>query len=134
MLYDVKYKCGHTERVQIYGTNVHGERDRQAEACRSRDCDACRAAAAREAGLQGSDKQVTWAMDIRAELVACVEDIIEKLVVSPEYLEASEEQRATALSTANRYLDKLKGETSARWLIDNRTRTGTALLAAIDKR
>ena len=29
--YDVTYKCGHEGREQIYGTNVHGERDRRVE-------------------------------------------------------------------------------------------------------
>lgn len=77
MKYEITYSCGHTEAVQIYGTNVHGEREKKAawlaehhvcSACLKADREAAKAAAAERAkanGMtEGSDKQMAWAADI----------------------------------------------------------------------
>lgn len=37
----ITYKCGHSDNVQIYGTNVHGERDRKAAWYGTIDCPDC---------------------------------------------------------------------------------------------
>lgn len=84
--YEITHSCGHIEDHQIYGTNVHGERERKAEWLSGRLCSACyqaqkeqdarqreddNAAAATEnaemglVALSGSDKQILWAEAIR---------------------------------------------------------------------
>lgn len=87
-LYDIARSCGHTEQVQIYGTDVHGERRSKAEWMARFPCRACQVAA-RQADqearaelalalaavhdwpeLTGSDKQIRWAADIRATWIA----------------------------------------------------------------
>ena len=76
MKYEITYSCGHTETVQIYGTNVHGEREKKADwlakhhvcsACLKADREAAKAAAERAKAngmTEGSDKQMAWACDI----------------------------------------------------------------------
>lgn len=57
----VTYACGHTTEVQMYGK--HADRDRAVAAMATHDCPACRA---KGSDLVGTDKQIAWAMDIRA--------------------------------------------------------------------
>ncbi len=84
--YDITYACGHTETVQIYGTNVHGEREKKAAwlaehhvcfACLKANREAAKAAAAERAkanGMtEGSDKQMAWACDILEQAIAELE-------------------------------------------------------------
>ncbi|WP_216917151.1 hypothetical protein [Nocardia noduli] len=74
--YVVNHLCGHTARIQIYGTNVHGEREAKAARLGDQPCPDCRRAAehatAAESALvldlpqlTGSDKQVAWAVVLR---------------------------------------------------------------------
>jgi hypothetical protein len=83
--YQIPRQCGHPETVQIYGTNVHGEREKHAAYLTARPCTACwqqREQDAREArdteavaqaeaeglpALEGSGKQVAWAVTIRQD-------------------------------------------------------------------
>lgn len=78
--YNITYSCGHTETVQIYGTNAHGEREKKAawlaanhvcSACLKADREAAKAAAAERAkanGMtEGCDKLLAWAADIIEE-------------------------------------------------------------------
>lgn len=77
--YEITCSCGHTETVEVYGTNIHGERDRKLAKLASKPCTECRKAAEmaevesfeRESGLSpemaGSEKQVAWARKIRRE-------------------------------------------------------------------
>lgn len=76
-LTDITYHCGHTARIQIYGTNTHGERDRKAAWYATIDCPDChrRHAAAWCADngcapLEGSPRQVAWAETIRRDTPA----------------------------------------------------------------
>lgn len=91
-LYDITRACGHDEEIQIYGTNSHGERERQAKYEATKLCADCykeamdrkrteenakAAQAAQDLGfpkLTGSDKQVAWAESIRAKLIKEAED------------------------------------------------------------
>ena len=79
--------CGHTETVQIYGTNVRGERERRAEWLATQPCSDCvgaqraeyrqasavvltaQAVAAGLPALTGTPKQVAWAESIRMRLL-----------------------------------------------------------------
>ena len=127
--YEITYRCGHTDTVQIYGTNTHGERERKAASYGYRDCPACQAAKAGQANkdaglatLEGSDKQVAWAEEIRGKYM-------------PRYAQERQEwaeHGATAeqLAKVDKVLAWLKGQTSAAWWIDNRFSSSTALRAA----
>jgi hypothetical protein len=86
--YEISHQCGHTETVQIYGTNVSGERRQRAAWLATQPCKNCRpeqqqrdhearneaaAAQAAEDGLPdltGTPKQVAWAVTIRQETLA----------------------------------------------------------------
>lgn len=74
--YTINYTCGHTERVQLYG--AHKDRYAKIEAMERRACPECEAKAAQEQAasdglpaLTGSDKQISWASDIRARWLNC---------------------------------------------------------------
>lgn len=104
--YDIIHSCGHEETVQIYGTNTHGERENKKAWLESIPCREC-AKAAKSASmvqLDGSDKQVAWAMDIRLKVIGSVHD-----------LEAKENIDLT------REIENIKSNiTSAKWFIDHR--------------
>lgn len=115
---NITYKCGHSDNVQIYGTNVHGERDRKAAWYSTINCPACKKAEAAQwcadngcATLTGSDKQVYWAETIRREAIAGLELAADTIPATAT--EAEREQ-------ARDIIDKYKAETSAAWWIDNR--------------
>ena len=127
--YEITYRCGHTDTVQIYGTNIHGERERTAAAYGYRDCPACQAAKAAQANedaglaaLEGSGKQVAWAEEIRSKYM-------------PKYAQERQEwadHGATdeQLAKVDQVLAWLKGQTSAAWWIDNRSSSSMVLRAA----
>lgn len=142
--YEITRSCGHTESIQIYGTNVHGERERKAALLAEQPCGDCRragrdqaaSAQAAELGLHaltGSERQVAWAMTIRATAMTGLgtwrAQIAERLASHPDEQERADELLAT-LATV------VAGHTDARWWIDNRVRTVDVLqrevVAAID--
>lgn len=115
-LYGITYRCGHEDMVQIYGTNVHGERKNKAAWYGTIDCPACRAAKARQEhdglpALEGTDKQVAWADDIRDEVL----DEAQKDRDGWAGHGATEEQ----LAAADRIIAWLKAQASASWWIDH---------------
>ncbi|MEU4345372.1 hypothetical protein AB0H00_29665 [Nocardia sp. NPDC023852] len=81
--YTIEHSCGHLGERQIYGTNVHGERERKAATLGRSKCPDCAeidrvaasAAAAAVAGdlgwpeLLGSQRQKAWAQRLRLETV-----------------------------------------------------------------
>lgn len=82
MKYEINHTCGHTETVQIYGTNVHGERERKAAWMESRPCKECARKAELDAAeaweaevgltadMTGTEKQVAWARRLRHQALA----------------------------------------------------------------
>lgn len=142
MLYNVKFACGHEQNVQLYGT--HEERERKIWYFENRcECDACkaaaRAAAAAEASakaaenglptLEGSPKQVAWAEQIRQEIIAKAEKRIDE--VRTASASSSDPRYAEALSLADKILQDLKNNTSAKWYIDHRATNINHILAGI---
>lgn len=71
------------------------------------------------AALEGSEKQVAWAEDIRSKVYAAVEAVAKETVAANEAV-ASAEDLATAKENIERALETLRSETSAKWWIDNR--------------
>lgn len=141
MQYTITHTCGHSETVDIYGTNSHGERERKAEWMRSQPCQDCRrtteTAQALESAqarglptLTGSEKQIAWAERIRAAFVARMTDEIAKnaRVLSREDAERAAQQAEwtrAALTAA------VSAQTSAAWWIDHREGERRALLPVI---
>ena len=111
--YLITHICGHEEKQQIFGTNTHGERQRKADWLASTLCSTCYKAerdaqrkaeiAETEAAnalpeLVGSEKQISWAKDIRQKML----------------------QDKFGLDGYKKHWIHIKTETSAKWFIDNR--------------
>jgi hypothetical protein len=67
--YNITYKCGHADTIQLYGKT--SDRESKAEYYKTILCPGCRVAIkvdqGRAIGLEGSDKQIAWAVDIIAD-------------------------------------------------------------------
>lgn len=143
--------CGHDERIQIYGTNSHGERDRKAEWEATRECRPCHdariaaerqeaseqaTAAATEAGLPaltGSDRQVAWAETLRADrlrqidtMIATETDRLARIDAEGRPADLIDRQRQ-GLDIIARLRDLAVSKTDAKWWIDYRSQRIGAL-------
>jgi len=144
--YEITYRCGHTRTVQIYGTNVHGERERKAAWYGTRLCPECYERSKAEyienlptyddglPKLVGSPKQVKWAQDIRAHRFAEVDELLanaaEAYVKTPD---ATEEQIENYVNSVRKITGVFFGETSARYWIDNRDYKGGTFVSIVLK-
>ncbi|MEG0374645.1 MAG: hypothetical protein RR547_13740 [Raoultibacter sp.] len=121
MKYNIIHSCGCTETIDLFGTNVHGERDSKAAHMESQPCINCRAAKENEisdmAVLVGSDKQISWAADIRREMVASVEALRTQLLAEPGH---TDDEYGLVSGNFDKSLANLATETSAKWFIENR--------------
>ncbi len=77
--YNVTYKCGHEEEMQLVGK--HADRDRKIAYYKTIDCPKCRAEQAKKEDaddnlplLKGSDKQISWASEIRRNFITALAD------------------------------------------------------------
>lgn len=122
--YNIHHTCGHEETVQIYGTNVHGERQRKAEWLESKPCRDCEREAMREgnlagaAELTGSGKQVNWANDLRAKAIGEIKAKLAKL--DTQYIAAPQEWKDAQRKAGEAIITALLAETSAKTIIDHR--------------
>lgn len=128
--YNIHHICGHVERVDIVGTNVHGERDRKVERLEESKCRDCKrsehdagniAAASKNkergyARLEGSDRQVAWAESIRAKVIGKAEDAL----ADPRCAEAPADQ----LATVRRAVEWMRAVTSSAWWIEHQETAG----------
>ena len=107
--YNIRHTCGHEETVQIYGTNVHGERQRKAEWLESKPCRDCERKVMREenltgaAELTGSDKQVSWANDLRAKAIGDIKAKLAKL--DTQYIAAPQEWKDAQRNAGEAIID-----------------------------
>lgn len=121
--YSIVHTCGHEETVQIYGTNVHGERTRKAEWLESKPCRNCEREALREdmlagaAELNGSDKQVAWANDLRDKAIKEARELLAKLEADTR---VSQADKNTWRANGENAIKAMLAETSAREIIDHR--------------
>ena len=67
--------------------------------------------------LEGSEKQVKWATEIREVVVECAKNDVEK--AQARYNEKQNKARANKLNTAKETLEMLENETSAKFFIEN---------------
>jgi hypothetical protein len=149
--YTITHSCGHTQTTQLYGPGK--DRERKAEWMAQRVCPDCyqaeqdakrkaenEAAAAQNAAeslpeLLGSPKQVAWAETIRrkaldnAARVRTVNPAALAVATKPELVAMGKEYIEVYEST----MAKLRGETSAKWWIENRDTVETILEDACAK-
>lgn len=70
-----------------------------------------------EVKLEGSEKQVKWATEIREVVVECAKNDVEK--AQARYNEKQNKARANKLNTAKETLEMLENETSTKFFIEN---------------
>lgn len=123
-IYKITHSCGHIVEHQIYGTNVHGERDKKAEWLSTRLCYECYKKAQKEAvpdvgyvALEGSEKQIAWAEDIREKVAPLIVDGQEKA-------NAASHRNPAVAAAMNAVLQELREQSSAKWWIDHRDTIG----------
>ena len=127
MFYSGIYTCGHEGRVQIYGPSKDRERKAQSEF--NKMCRDCYIAQQRRAAwkrateenlpvLQGTEKQIDWAMQIRERLLSNYE----KETIPAQFAPAME------------YVieQMLHRQTAAHWWIDRRNLTYDAVRTVRD--
>ena len=135
MKYEIKHTCGHTSIEQIYGKT--SEHDRKVAWYESHPCWEC--AKAQEASdakatsesqglpaLTGSEKQIAWAMSIRLDVLDALAncDVVKQIIDRPtDEVMADSKIAPPAKAALPRLVEvatKIRGETSAKWWIDNR--------------
>lgn len=130
--YDIQYRCGHVICEQLYGKT--SERQRRIEDAQYRLCPDCyraeqlaKATETNEAAglpaLTGTEKQITWAEQIRAKAMSQLTEL-EAQAAKSNGTEAQKQQLADAAAT-------LRAKSSAAYWIDNRDRTARALIIDI---
>lgn len=147
--YTVTHTCGHTEDVQLFGAEK--ERARRLSGMRNRLCATCEAEQAAESAkasglipLTGSDKQIAWGNQIRAERLPqmrkaaetaeaemtamrtnmdneeLVAQIMEKKnMTREEFLRIVDSQLKVRQQIVDKYVTAV-GQASAIWWIENR--------------
>lgn len=133
-LYEISRSCGHTEEIQIYGSNARGQREWRAAREAEKPCRECITAArqqhsaesakvAAESGLPtltGSAKQTAWAESIRLQGLVDIEDYVQRITDRAALDPAA---RKRVADTLLRILQRIAtGKADARWWINNRTR------------
>lgn len=108
--YNVTYKCGCTETISLVGKIA--DRERKIEWYKTVECPHCRALAAQSeaksndmVNLEGSEKQIAWASDIREKAV----NVVEKFMAE-----------AVNREMAQKLVDMMMAESKASYWIDNR--------------
>ena len=158
--YTINYKCGHTERVQLYG--AHKERYAKIERMEACNCPECEAKAAQDRAaadglpaLTGSDKQISWAADIRARwltddiskdakrLVNALADELETVTDNPDATKRLMSAALTSLGAdadwtaydpakaQDGYRARAASHATAKWWIDNRGSIGRVMTSEI---
>jgi hypothetical protein len=138
-LYEIQRICGHTEEVQIYGTDVRGQRKQRAAYLATLPCGDCKRvqqqtqrdelaarATAVAAGqgwpaLTGTERQVPWAQDIRATILARLAEQITDEATLAVYATAALRQTA-----AGWWIDRRGLATPVRNLLDAVAEPGAA--------
>lgn len=129
--YEIEYKCGHTDRMQLYGP--YKERNRKIEWYKENViCPAGRAAKQKEEAeqqkkadaesglpsLSGSPKQIQWAVMLRKAYVDNLEDA---------FVRMQTEESPDVIRTVSRQI-VLGKQTEAKWWIDHRDMSALSIL------
>lgn len=122
MKFTVTHKCGHEVVYQLYGK--FEDREHKAAYYETLDCPECRlrreleqaetnAQADNLPELQGTEKQIAWAMSIRNKWMGLVSNLIAQVNANTNANPQLKEKFIAAVASR-------KVETSAAWWIDNR--------------
>ena len=121
------HSCGHEGEAFIPGCGYGKQVAYMAEQGEHQPCPACRAKAAQEkataAGLpalEGSDRQIAWAADIRPDMIQQAEQLLHSEVAKLGD-RAKEPVIAGNLQKARANIERLRAITKAGWWIDNRS-------------
>jgi len=143
----VTHLCGHDERIGVFGS----QRDRDWRVTSEErklcfDCYKQQQQAAAEAkaeaeqlpALVGTEKQVAWAVSIRAKLLEEIERAVlgeyrEQLDRTVADGKVTREEADIAMLQVLGYVARVRQQTEARYWIDNRSASARSLLAAISK-
>ena len=127
--YQVTYACGHTDTIQLYGKE--SDREKRLAYLSTIDCPDCyyekrlQAAKAQTADLpelQGSEKQINWATQIRAEVFAALDKYTKQI---DDYQNAPEESKIVTRKMFADFRETMTAHTDCRFWIDNRDNFGT---------
>lgn len=142
--YTIRHACGHLVDHQLYGSGK--DRDRRACWLMEQPCLDCKREAARATAearaeadhlpaLVGSERQVAWALTIRAAKLAAATLAVDQQVARVEEgagrLHPSVAQRAVLdaqIAALRERVAELGRQADARWWIDRRDIDGLALL------
>lgn len=120
--YQITHSCGCTVTHNIVGTNVNGERERKAAWLADRACTECyrkeQQTKAAESNkdlptLTGSDKQIAWAEQIRAQAA-------KSLCAVKEHVAANHDKDPANADKLLATIDSTLAQTESRYWIDNR--------------
>ena len=100
--YTITYKCGCTEDVQLFGKI--SERENKIEFYKSINCPCCKA---KVSNLEGTPKQIAWAIDLKKQLTVRISQLIDRCPA---------EKGKKALSE---FLSEVEKNKSAKWFIEN---------------
>lgn len=129
--YEIEYKCGHKDRMQLYGP--YAERNRKIEWYKENViCPNCRAATQKEEAeqqkkadaesglpaLSGSPKQIQWAVMLRKAYMDKLEDA---------FVRRQTEESPDVIRTVSRQII-LGKQTEAKWWIDHRDMSALSIL------
>ena len=126
MKYDITYSCGHQGEVDLFGKSR--DRERKVKYLETCICPACQAKKikkeAKDAGLpelEGSEKQIHWALEIRKFQVGKLEDSVSEMISDLENKELTVDISADLVAYCiNDAAKELKNQTSAHWWIYHR--------------
>ena len=138
----ITHTCGHTETVQMYGSS--SERDSKAAWLAGKPCQECQrnaqqAQATESAQAQGlpalvgSEKQVAWALTIRAEQLGKVAAMRKEFEAIGRKQNVTEDVMATQMGQFDALVAKLTAQTAAAWWIDRRSNSAQSLLKDVSK-
>lgn len=139
--YEIKHCCGHVVTHQIYGTNVHGEREREAARLEAKPCDECIAKEATERAarngkngttvLKGSTKQIAWALSIRDEMIESIKEFEASQIEKAKTSGKDEETIAIFRTNIETAIKAVGDIDDAEWFINNKSSKGYYLVRKV---
>lgn len=130
--YEINHRCGHTRTVNITGTNVRGERERRAANLAAGVCPDCyrahqdattaeQAAALGLPELTGTDRQVAWAMKLRAEVITLID---QRKTKSQAFYQDNPDKIAERDAVFGAIDAEVAAHTDAAWWIEHQGHSG----------
>lgn len=127
MKYTITYKCGHQSQIELFGSEK--ERDQKIVWLANQNCNACKNEVLQQEvekfslpKIDGSEKQIAWALKIRSEMALKVKNEIKLL---SENKDKMEQIKVLVNENKDKYASYYKAinvleNTSANWFIENR--------------